>query len=117
VTTFDRYPGPSHPGKITTDDVHQALAFLIAIEPHEADDIDSDEDYEAAPEAFRDEADVATLTLRRFAEQAQPQSLEEMQASYYRFTNDPRYLETVAMSAVVTSALTQAWDGVGPWRQ
>jgi hypothetical protein len=77
VTTFDRYPGPSHPDKITTDDVHQALAFLIAIEPHEEDDIDSDEDYEAALEAFRDEADAATLTLRRFAEQAQPNRLRK----------------------------------------
>lgn len=117
VTTSDRYSGPLNPGTITTDDVHQALVFLIALEPDEEDAIESDEVYKAALEAFQDEADVAMRTLRRFAEQAQPQSLEEMQASYYCFTNDPRYLETAKMSAVVTSALSQAWDRVGAWRR
>ncbi len=51
-------------------------------------------------EDYCDEIATATRTLRRFAEQAQPQTLEEMQATYYGFTNDPRYLKTAEMSAV-----------------
>ena len=50
-----------------------------------------------------------------FAEHRQPQALIEMREVYYEFTNDDRYLETAEMSGVVTSALRDAWDGVGPW--
>jgi hypothetical protein len=115
MASADHYAGPRDPEKVTHDDVHQALAFLIALEPDEDDDVDSDDEYEATLEAFREEEQAALRTLRLFAEQAQPQSLEAMQATYYSFTNDPRYLETSQVSGVVTTALSQAWDGVGPW--
>ncbi len=47
MTDPDLYLGPSDPNEVTDDDVHDALAFLIAIEP-DLDNIDSVEEYEAA---------------------------------------------------------------------
>ncbi len=57
------------------------------------------------------------VTLRKFAEQAQPVSLEQMQKSYYGFTNDPRYLNTAYVSSVVRGSLNEAWEGFGLWRR
>jgi hypothetical protein len=55
--------------------------------------------------------------LRGFAEQSRPMTLEQMQADYYGFTNDPRYLVSPSVAAVVQAALNDAWSGVGPWRR
>lgn len=113
------YAGPADPIEIAAEDVHEALAFLIAIEPDPDDDSDIDtvEDYEAYMAPFSRDIDRAMATLRRYAAQRQPRTLQEMQEDYYTFTNDDRYLDTSAMSAVVTSALRDAWQGVGPWRR
>jgi hypothetical protein len=44
-------------------------------------------------------------------------TLEQMQVDCYRFTNDPRYLVSSDVSAIVRGALSEAWNGVGPWRR
>jgi hypothetical protein len=114
------YAGPADPNDIDAEDVHDALEFLIDIEPDPEDDdndIDTVEDYDAYMEPFSQDVGRAMTTLRRFAEQRQPRTLPEMQEDYYSFTNDDRYLDTSETSAVVTSALRDAWGGVGPWRK
>lgn len=114
------YAGSANPQDIGLEDVHDALEFLIAIEPDPDDDdndIDTYEDYKAYMAPFSQDIDRAMATLRGFAEQRQPRTLPEMQEDYYGFTNDDRYLDTSEMSAVVTSALRDAWNGVGPWRK
>jgi hypothetical protein len=114
------YAGPADPNDIDADDVHEALKFLIDIEPDPDDDdndIDTVEDYDAYMARFSRDIDRAMATLRRFAEQRQPQTLQKMQEDYYSFTNDDRYLDTSEMSGVVTSALRDAWEGVGSWRK
>lgn len=114
------YTGPADPNEIDVNDVHEALEFLVAIEPDPNDDdndIDTVEDYEAHMAPFSQDVGRAMATPHRFAEQKQPRTLQEMQEDYYSFTNDDRYLNTSAMSAVVTSALRDAWKGVGPWRR
>ena len=111
-----QYDAPPEAARITEDDVHRALAFLIAIEPDPDDDTLDEAAYDALMEATVARGEVATTVLRRYAEQRQPETLESMQAAYYGFTNDPRYLVSAHVSAVVTSALGQAWDGIGPWR-
>jgi hypothetical protein len=108
------YDGPGDPEAVTESDVHRALGFLIAIEP---DEVSSREEYDAATARYRDQIDAAVRTLRRFAEQIEPKSIETMRAAYYGFTNGPAYLRTSLVSAVVTSALNEAWEGVGPWRR
>jgi len=118
MTDTPTYAGPADLTKVYEDDVHQALAFLIAIEPDpDDDDIESCEDYEAYMAQVQPDITRAMATLRGFAAQGQPQTLGEMQKAYYEFTNDGRYLKTAVMSGVVTSALRDAWDGVGPWRR
>jgi hypothetical protein len=114
------YAGPADPSDIDVEDVHEVLQFLIAIEPDpDDDDIDiaTVEDYDAYMVPFSQDIDRAMATLRRFAEQRQPRTLQDMQEDYYRFTNDDRYLNTSEMPGVVTSALRDAWEGVGPWRK
>jgi hypothetical protein len=118
MTESPTYTGPADRSAIGEDDVHEALGFLIAIEPDPNDDeIDSSKAYEAHMARFEPDIVRAIATLRAFAAQGQLQSLIEMQATYYGFTNDDRYLETAEMAGVVRSALSQAWDGVGLWRR
>jgi hypothetical protein len=112
------YAGPADPDAVGEDDVHEALAFLVAIEPDpDDDDIDSSEDYEAYMARFQPDIERAMATLRAFAVQRQPQSLIEMRETYYGFTNEDRYLEAAKIAGVIRSALSEAWDGIGPWRK
>lgn len=102
------------PTRVRASDVYASLDALVRIEP---DDAGSRGEYEAAMAPHRERIHTAMWILRRYAEQIEPQSLEAMRREYYMFTNDPRYLRTPLVSSVVTSALTEAWDGVGPWRR
>jgi hypothetical protein len=120
MRTTPSYVGPVNPNEIGAEDVHEVLEFLITIEPHPDDDdndIDTVEDYEAYMAPFSGDIDRAMATLRRFAEQRQPRTLQDMHEDYYSFTNDDRYLDTSEISAVITSALRDAWEGVGPWEK
>ena len=101
--------------ELDEDHVRSALDFLIAVEPDPPPE--SREGYEAATEPCRRQIAAAMATLRAFAEQTQPMTLEQMQADYYGFTNDPRYLVSSDVSAIVRGALSEAWNGVGPWRR
>jgi hypothetical protein len=56
-------------------------------------------------------------TLRRFAEQIEPLTLEQMQHTYHAFTNHDRYLTSADVPAIATGALNDAWNGAGPWRR
>lgn len=95
--------------------VRTALDFLVSIEPDPPPK--SREEYEAATRLSREQVAVAMATLRKFAQQTQPMTLDQMQADFYGFTNDPRYLVSSNVSAVVRGCLNEAWDGVGPWRR
>jgi hypothetical protein len=101
--------------ELDEDHVRSALDFLIAGEPDPPPE--SRKGYETATEPYRQQIAAAMATLRAFAEQTQPMTLEQMQADYYGFTNDPRYLVSSDVSAIVRGALSEAWDGVGPWRR
>jgi len=114
------YAGPADSNAVDGDDVHEALEYLVAIEPDPDDDdldIDTSEDYEAYMAQFLHDITRAMATLRAFAAQRQPQDLTAMREIYYEFTNDDRYLETEYIASVVRSALSEAWDGIGPWRR
>lgn len=104
----------------TDDHMHEghveaALDFLVAIERDPQPD--SIDEYRAAMAPYQEQIAAAMATLRRFAEETTPMSLEQLQRDYYGFTNNPRYLTSPLTSAVVCSALNQAWHGVGPWRK
>jgi hypothetical protein len=67
---------------------------------------------------FQPDITRAMAMLRAFAAQRQPQDLTAMQETYHEFTNEDRYLlETEESAGVVRSALSVAWDGIGPWRK
>lgn len=103
-------------GPVTRSDVHQALAFLIDIEP-DPDEIESAEEYERIMEEYHDQIEARYRTLRTYAEQIENKTLDSMQEVYYSFTNDPRYVQEPLWTSIVTGALSSAWDGVGPWRR
>ena len=109
------YLGPEAPLVLKEDDLFAALDFLIAIEPDPP--ASSREEHEAATARYRPQIDLAIATLRRFAEQTVPLTLEQLQRDYYATTNHPRYLTSATVSAIVTGALNEAWDGVGPWQR
>jgi len=101
--------------ELNENHVRAALDFLIAVEP--VPPSATRDDYEAATMPYRQQIAAAMATLRCFAEQATPMKLERMQADYYGFINDSRYLVSDNVSAVVRGALNEAWNGVGPWRR
>jgi hypothetical protein len=101
--------------ELNEEHVRSALDFLIAVEPDPPPE--SREEYEAATEPYRQQTATAMATLRSFADQTQPMTLDQMQADYYGFTNDPRYLVSSDVLAIVCGALSEAWTGVGPWRR
>jgi hypothetical protein len=98
------YAGPADPAAVGEDDVHEALEYLISIEP-------------AYMAQFQPDITRAMTTLRAFVAQRQPQDLTAMREICYELTNDDRYLETEEIAGVVRSALSEAWDGIGPWRK
>ena len=101
--------------QLNQDHVRAALDFLIAVEPDPPPG--SREEHEAATKPYRQQIAGAMATLRSFAERAQPMDVDEMRADYYGFTNDPCYLVSPDVLAIVRGALDEAWNGVGPWRR
>jgi hypothetical protein len=75
--------------ELDEDHVRSALDFLIAVEPDPPPE--SREGYAAATGPYRQQIAAAMATLRAFAEQTQPMTLEQMQVDDYGFTNDPRW--------------------------
>jgi hypothetical protein len=106
---------PPNTSELDEDHVRAALNFLISVEPDPP--LESRGAYEAATEPYRQQIFAAMATLRSFAEQTRPMTLEQMQIDYYGFVNHPRYLVSPEVSEVVRGALDEAWSGVGPWRR
>ncbi len=107
-----RYTAPDT-SEIHEGHVRSALNYLISVEPKPTPE--SHEAYEAATRPYRQQIAAAMTTIRTFAQG--PRSLEQMQLDYYAITNDPRYLGSPEVSAVVCAALNEAWHGVGPWQR
>ena len=97
------------------EDVHAALAYLVSIEPDPQPS--TYDEYKTALAPYETQISRASSTLRTFAEQMQPASLDEMQYVYYRFTNDARYLTSTYIAATVTAYLNEAWNGIGSWQR
>ncbi len=109
------YLGAREQPFVTEDDLFEALDFLIAVEPDPP--ASSREEHEAATAQYRLRIDLPMATIRRFAEQTVPLTLEQLRRDYYATTNHPRYLTSPTVSAIVTGPLNEAWDGVGLWRR
>jgi hypothetical protein len=97
------------------DDVFAALDYLVSIEPDPPPATHAD--WKAALAAYETQIARALATLRTFAEQTDPLTLEEMQRRYYGFVNDPRYLVSSYVQGTVIGYLNKAWHGVGPWQR
>jgi len=97
------------------DDVHDALAFLVSIEPTPPPP--TYEEYKAGIAPYETQIARALGTLRTYAQQLQPVTLEEMRVQFHAFANDPPYLTSSYIAATVTAYLNEAWDGIGPWQR
>jgi len=95
--------------------VLSALDFLVSIEPDPQPQTLAE--YKAALAPYAARIARAVAVLRSFAEQMQPATLEAMQAQYYAFTSDKRYLTSPAVTGTAIAYLNEAWNGVGPWRR
>lgn len=105
----------NHRVDVTDEDVHHALAHLVAVE-QDRNSFSSAAAYRTAMAPHAESTHAAMSLLRTYAEQMQPAELNAMQACYIGFSNDPRYLgDDVTALGVVTSALSAAWNGIGPW--
>jgi hypothetical protein len=109
-----KYVDPDN-GTTTEAHVLSALDFLVSIEPDPQPQTLAE--YKAALTPYEARISRALAVLRSFAEQMQPANLEEMQARYYSFTNDKRYLTSPAVTGAAIAYLNEAWTGVGPWRR
>ncbi len=106
---------PPDTSELDENHVCAALNFLISVEPDPP--AESRDAYEAATVPYRQQICAAMATLRSFAEQTRPVTLEQMQIDYYGFVNHPRYLVSSDVSDIVRGAINDAWNGVGPWRR
>jgi len=97
------------------NDVFVALEFLVSIEP--ASRPNSRAEWEAALAPCQNDITRAAKTLRTFAEQMQPATLDEMQQFFYLFTKAPQYQTHPWISATVRAYLNEAWSGVGRWQK
>jgi len=98
-----------------TNDVFAVLEFLISIELAPAPN--SRAEWETALAPYQSDITRAARTLRTFAEQMQPATLEEMQQFFYLFAWAPQYQSNPATAATVNAYLNEAWSGVGPWQK
>ena len=102
-------------GSPDTNDVFDALDFLISIEPVPTPN--SCAEWEAALAPYQNDITRAAKTLRTFAEQLQPTTLDEMQHFFYVFTWAPKYQSNPSIAATVKAYLNESWSGVGPWQK
>jgi len=102
-------------GTMTEAHVFSALDFLVSIEPDPQPQTLAA--YKARLAPYEAQIARAVAVLRSFAEQMQPATLEEMQAQYYTFTSDKRYLTSPAVTSIAIAYLNEAWNSVGPWRR
>lgn len=109
-TYVDHSDGFPHEG-----DVFAALDFLVSIEPDPPPETRADWDSAIAP--YNADIARAVATIRAFAEQTEPLTLEALRNHYYDFVNASRYRVSRAVQGIVTGYLNQAWNGVGPWRR
>lgn len=102
-------------GKIKRVELEKALDFLISIEP-DPRSYDDMEEYHAIMKEHADKIEKVNNTIRKFGEQIEPLTLESMQAVYYSIINSNKYRESAIHQSVATTALSQCWKGIGPWR-
>ena len=108
------YHPPTH-DELDETHVCAALDFLVAVEPYPQ--AESREEYESAIAPFKRQIAQAMATLRKFGEQTSPLTLEQLHREYIMLVTLPRYATSPHALSVVTSALQEAWHGVGPWRR
>ena len=105
----------NHRVEVTDEDVHHALAHLVAIE-QDREKFGSATAYRTAVATHAESTQAAMSLLRTYAEQMQPADLNTMQIHYIGFSNDPRYIgDDVTSMGVVARVLSKAWNGIGPW--
>jgi hypothetical protein len=107
---------PSSGERVSEEDLHSALEFLISIEPTSG----SDEETDRYEQYLRDNSDViesAYDTIRRYGMQLEDKTLEAMQEVFYSLTNSQTYLSSALRCSVVRATLNSCWDGIGEWRR
>jgi len=97
------------------EDAHDALDFLVSVEPDPPPP--TYEQYKAAIAPYETQIAHALGTLRTYAGQLQPATLEVMREQFHALANDQRYLTSPYIAATVTAYLNEAWDGIGSWQR
>lgn len=95
--------------------LEKALDFMIKLELCSSQD--SMDDYRSFMEANKGKVEKAKGIMRKYGEQIAPFTLEHMQDVFYGITNSEKYASDAVKCSVVRSCLTDAWHGVGEWRQ
>lgn len=58
----------------------------------------------------------AKSIIRKYGEQIEPKSLENMQKEFYTLVNSDKYRQSMIHQSVVYTSLNYNWDAIGPWR-
>lgn len=94
---------------ITLQQVEYAIDFFILLESVPVD-------YEELRSRNRHLAAQHNSLIRKFAEEMQPASLEDMQRVFYQITTSPKYSVTRVARSIARTVLSSNWNGVGEWR-
>lgn len=103
-------------GRVDDPTFQAALDFIVSLE-YLVGKEGEPSDYDALCDKYRSTINMAETAIRKFGEQIEPRTLEKMQEVYYSFTNSPSNRKSYAQISVVTSTISDCWNGIGPWQQ
>lgn len=103
-------------GKVDDQKFQAALDFIVGLE-YLVGKEGEPSDYDALCDKYMSTIHMAENAIRKYGEQIEPRTLERMQEVYYSFTNNPINRKSHTQISVITSTISDCWNGIGPWQQ
>ena len=95
--------------------LEEAFDFLISLEPPTAFETEiASELFQENCNGHEDEIMMAYASIRKYGEQIEPKTLENMQKKYDSIVNMPKYRDSLIGISVVLSRLQYDWEGFFP---
>jgi hypothetical protein len=108
------YEEPQDVDLILATDAVGALKFLVEIEP-DPNDCETLEEYHKIIQSFEPSVSAAKRTLRRFAEDLEASTVEDMRKAYYVMLE--QYQDNSFAAGIAGSYLSEAMHGIAGWEK
>jgi hypothetical protein len=100
---------------VTREQVEDVIDFNILLEPEDNDDENTaSAQYAASLEQWRPTLEKGNEIVRNFGKQTS--SFEELQETFYSFTNSLKYRKSLFTISISRVILSKNWEGIHGWR-